>query len=531
VNGPERQRDRNGDGSAAEREQLERLIVNLQRHGLNHDDEDVRSAVLTLLQRGSALTLTESQQAELIMDIRRLCHVHDLPEVLSLSGFPVVYNFQQNFDANTAGPWDRYPDSDGVSRSHRWCLMGFEIGYPIGIPASALTVNARYIEYYSRQGFNVITYKTVRSTEWPAHEFPNWIYLKDLSSPLPLSDEPPAGPVIGDPTTFAEHPRSFSTANSFGVPSAPPTMWKNDVAYALERLGEGKLLIVSVMGSSEREDLRDPVRLAEDFVDVACQAESAGAPAVELNLSCPNTIDLTTDLILPAVCLNPDLTELIVARVAETLRPETALVAKLSWMPHKLLETVVARIADRVHCISGINTLPMEVVNYRGEPTFGSRRVAGVSGVAIRNFGLDFVRTLTKLRKRYRWPFEVIAMGGVMNADDVRAYLRAGADAVQTATGAEDNPLLPLELHRERNGELTAITRQVLKALARRPGTDVASLASAASLSPSAVRAGLSELRRRGILREVEPRSDKGDIAMTGIGYEIDERALQQQLR
>jgi dihydroorotate dehydrogenase len=510
---------------------LDRLLVNLARHGLQ-EDADLRAEIMKLLTRGGdAAMQDEIRRHELAMAIRRFCYVRDLPDVLSLSGAPVVYNFRRSFDDNVRGPWDRLPDWDGVTRGRRWSLLGFDIGYPIGIPASALTVNADYIEYYARYGFNVMTYKTVRSMQWEAHPEPNWVYLSDLDTPLPLSDEPPTGPVRGDRDTFIVDTRSFSTANSFGVPSEAPTEWKQDVATALARLGDGKILIVSVIGSSEREELQEPEKLADDFAAVAVEAEQIGAPAIELNLSCPNTIEPGSGTIKALVCLDADLTALIVARVADSLKPETKLVAKLSWMRHDLLERVLDRIVDRVDCVSGINTLPMKVVDAAGRPTFGERQVAGVSGIAIRNYGLDFVRALAEIKERRGWAFEVLAMGGVMGVDDVHAYLDAGADAVQTATAAQLDPTLALALTEPANASqtttvwsevLTATARQILSALAENPDADVPRLASFALLSPSTVRAGVSELKRRGFIRETSRRGD------ANVGYRIEREALKQ---
>jgi dihydroorotate dehydrogenase len=479
------------------------LLANLKRRKRERADLP-QGEIEALLQRGERLAdLSSAERENLLTDIKRFCHVRDLPDVLSLSGVPVVYNFKREFAENIEAPWDRYPDGDGVTRGRRWSLFGSPIGYPIGVPASVLTANARYIEYYARQGFNVLTYKTVRSREWGPHPFPNWVYLEDAEAPLAVTeDDPPVGRFTGGPDTFPIDPLAFSTANSFGVPSERPEKWKEDVAETIARLGDGKLLIVSVMGSSEDPDLSSPEALADDFATVAQHAEEAGARVIELNLSCPNKLDPVAHSIDPPVCRDPELTDLIVSRVAKAVSPQTRLVAKLTWMRHTLLEEVLHRFAHRVAAVSGINTLPMEVVDEGGNYTFGDRRVAGVSGTAIREYGLDFVRTVTGLRTQHAWNFEIIGMGGAMNADDVRSYFRAGADAVQTATGAEDDPTLPTQLLREAPDALGAEGHIVLGVLEQRPGADLPQLASASRLAPSAVRAALGQLRYLGVLEE-----------------------------
>ena len=73
-------------------------------------------------------------------------------------------------------------------------------------------------------------------------------------------------------------------------------------------------------------------------------------------------------------------------------------------------------------------------------------RLEGVSGSAIRELGLDFITEVTRLRHETHAKFSIIGMGGVMTEEDVLAYRQAGADAVQSATGACLNPELPTEI-------------------------------------------------------------------------------------
>src|SRR5206468_2823887 len=154
----------------------------------------------------------------------------------------------------------------------------------VGVPASVLTATADWIEYYARRGFNVLTYKTVRSALRDAHSKPNWVFLNDLTEPLEPGQTPET---YGDALVWPRDPNAFSMANSFGVPSFAPEIWQKDVSKAVASLRSGQVLIVSVMGTWE--DFKGP-ELIKDFVNVARMAKGAGAPAIELNLSCPNTI-------------------------------------------------------------------------------------------------------------------------------------------------------------------------------------------------------------------------------------------------
>jgi dihydroorotate dehydrogenase len=317
------------------------------------------------------------------------------------------------------------------------------VGFPIGVPASVLTATAEWIDYYARRGFNVLTYKTVRSAAYPAHSPPNWLFLTDLDTPIDPDDGPIE--VVGDPTVWPRDSRSFSMANSFGVPSVEPEEWTGDIRKALSYLRPNQLLIVSVMGYWEKYA---GAKLVKDFVDVAVQAAAIGAPAIELNLSCPNSVDPETGEMKDGlICESAEMTTEIVNAVSRSLPKETRLVIKLSYMERdKLTEVVLPLARERlIHGISAINTVPMEVRTPSGEHAFPGRHRAGVSGIAIREFGHRTVRWLAELRDQHDLVYDIIAMGGVMTPSDVEEYLKLGANAVQSATAAFYNPALAEE--------------------------------------------------------------------------------------
>ena len=53
---------------------------------------------------------------------------------------------------------------------------------------------------------------------------------------------------------------------------------------------------------------------------------------------------------------------------------------------------------------------------------------------------------LKDLRKKLKYPYEIIGVGGVMTPLDYTEYRNAGADAVQSATGAMWNPYLAYDI-------------------------------------------------------------------------------------
>jgi dihydroorotate dehydrogenase len=403
-----------------------------------------------------ATAMAEKPSEAILNNFVRLCVLGRLQPLLAAYEIPhPAYNYFEDFLNNAPGPWDSLPQGWLASTPAVWPVLGYDVGFPIGVPASVLTATADWIEYYARHGFNVLTYKTVRSEQWDAHDEPNWVFLNDGQAPFSPDGERLPDHVQADLSVWPRNPRAFSMANSFGVPSFPPDVWQKDVAESLRRLQSHQLLIVSVMATTEKFEGQEMVR---DFVRVAKLAEEAGAPAIELNLSCPNTLDPNTGSIKRPLCNSPEDTERIVTEVRSSLKAETRLVMKLGYMRHDLLEKVVRPIAKLIDGVSGINTLQVNVRRQDGQATFPGRDEAGISGSAIRDFGLRFVESLNRIRQEHALQFDIIGMGGVMNADDVFAFQRAGAAAIQTATLAFLNANLPQEIYRQLGGAATSET-------------------------------------------------------------------------
>ncbi len=431
---------------------LEDLLRDFKRFlGQMRDEEAKAEARRWLDNIEKPLPQDEASRTKVLHELIRLCVRGQLQLLLAAYRIPhPSYNYFDGFWENTEGPWDSLPLALQAPTPALWSILGFDIGFPIGIPASALTVTASWIDYYARCGFNVLTFKTVRSKAWSAHPNPNWIFLNELDKPLTPGEPLPIA--VGDEFVWPGNPKAFSMANSFGVPSFDHKIWQKDVEKALQLLRSDQLLIVSVMGSYEEYQGKE---LVADFVKVAKLVEETGASAIELNLSCPNSFDPVTKKIRKdLICESPETTADIVKEVRHSLQNNTKLVIKMAHMPRELLEQVVVPLAREINGVSGINTLQMEVRKADGSPAFlgtsedptAPRMKAGVSGVAIREYGLQFVRWLAEIRNQHKLNFDIIGMGGVMNADDVNAYQQAGANAVQTATAAFFNPALPQQV-------------------------------------------------------------------------------------
>ncbi|MDK3257967.1 dihydroorotate oxidase [Blastococcus capsensis] len=356
-------------------------------------------------------------------------------DVLAVAGLPVPgYDVLGTFRENLARPLGPRLPERPTAGARRWRVLGRSVGLPIGVPACVLNGSEAWVRHNLANGYSVLTYKTVRGREHPPNEQPNWTFAPRETASLPPGAE---ADVVADPWDWvAPGTPEVSTVNSFGVPSPPPEEWMADLERSLAAVGEDALLLVSVMGEGNGTDL------VEDFSRTARLAQEAGAPVIELNLSCPNTLSASAGGVKPPLCLDADATVAVVEAVRRALDDRTGLVAKLSWLDEQQLAALVPRLAPLVDGIAGINTLQSRVRRSDGAPTFPGRELAGLSGVAVHGSALDFTRRLVALREAGGLRFDVLAMGGVTDPASFGALFAIGADAVQSASGAFADPFL-----------------------------------------------------------------------------------------
>lgn len=345
-------------------------------------------------------------------------------------------DYDSNFDN---GPVKVYDDTKPYENEGepKYVVLGKKVYSPFGIPAGPL-LNSSYIKYAFERGFDVLCYKTQRSIVTKSNQFPQVLYV-DINGDLTL--EKAAEPLIGL-TETSKSPTDLSITNSFGNPSRGPEFWVEDLKKAKSYQSDGQLLIMSVVGSIQEgfseEDYWD------DFAATAKLAADAGVEAIELNLSCPN---VATEGVL---CYTHDAVVEICKRVKEKVG-NTPVVAKFGYFStdqQELLEKIVTDASPFLSAISAINTISAPVVDEAGEQALpGPNRLkSGVCGASIKWAGLDMVARLKALREKLNLEFEIFGVGGVMTPQDFKTYRKAGADCVQSATGAMWNPHLAQEI-------------------------------------------------------------------------------------
>lgn len=349
--------------------------------------------------------------------------------------FDPAKTFDDNFDH---GPF--LADSTKTYQNTgepQYTFLGHKLYSPFGIGAGSLPTS-KHVRGAFQKGFDVLCYKTQRSVAFTVNEFPNVVYI-DVEGDLTLDDI--SKPVIGHETTDAPVEK-LTITNSFGNPSRGPDFWVEDMKQAVAAQGEGQLLIASVVGTIQegftQEDYYD------DFAKTAALAVNAGAPAIEVNLSCPNVANEGI------ICYTYDAVIEVCKRTKAAIG-DTPLIAKIGHFTdeqQELLEKIVLNTKDYLAAFSAINTLQAPVVDEQGKQLLkGEGRLrAGICGSGIKWAGIDMVKKLDALRKQHGLEYEIIGIGGVMTPSDFQDYRAAGADVVQSVTAAMWNDQLAAEV-------------------------------------------------------------------------------------
>lgn len=340
-------------------------------------------------------------------------------------------NYKDNF---TQGPFNSF--GNGVRYKNkgepRNSFLGNKIYLPFGIPAGPL-LNSRFIKFAFEKGFDICTYKTVRSRKYPCNQWPNILAVKVVGD---LTIEKARKGVIAD----NNYNEPLSITNSFGVPSYSPDFWQEDMEKAVQSAGKGQVMIGSFQGTPKGDG--DVQAYIDDYILTARLVKETGALVLEANLSCPN--EGKADLL----CFDVQ----TVQKIAEGIKNKignTPLLLKLAYFEtDNLLRRFVKAVGLIVDGLVAINTIPANILDKNGKqalPGEGRMR-SGVCGRAVQWAGLDMVKRLRELRQELNLNYSIIGVGGVTKPEDYKKYRQAAADVVMSATGAMWNPYLAEEI-------------------------------------------------------------------------------------
>lgn len=350
---------------------------------------------------------------------------------------PPIYDIHKTYLENLhEGPFFQ----GAVPKRHlppkeKWLdFLGHKIASPLGVPAGPL-LSSSWIKLAADLGFDVLTYKTIRSKAHPAHPLPNMVYVEpqnlgENEQPVQRTDVPPLN---------IEH---LSVTNSFGMPSMSQEFLGEDIEKANRSLKEGQVMIVSVVGTPDIG-----VDFIEDYVNAACFAKDSGAKIIEANFSCPNI-----DRAGGSLYLSPSSVFTLAERIVKAIHP-IPLIIKVGAFPNEALQSEVMRAAARagVQAIEGLNTIKRKVVDRMGNPGLDEDRLySGLCGGMIRQKALSFVERAGRINAKEKLDLAILGVGGITLPKHFDLFLARGAKIALTATGMMWDPYLAAKWHQKK---------------------------------------------------------------------------------
>lgn len=348
-----------------------------------------------------------------------------------------LYDINKSYAENAEqGPFfsEKIPERRWAPREKWLDCLGIPLASPLGVPAGPL-LNSRWIALAAKLGYDLLTYKTIRSRPSSGHGLPNILHVETHGQIGEKQFEGVLYPVEKPSSNLEE----IAITNSFGMPSKGRDFLLKDIAVAQESLSPGQAMIVSVVGTPCQG-----CDFIADFVEAAAIARDAGAKLIEANFSCPNVTSGEGSLYD-----SPKAVEEISRALVQAIGP-IPLIIKMGTLIHPELmrDVLLAAARSGVRGICGINTIKMQVLDRNGLPALGEgRRFSGICGAPIRSVGLDFVRKARRLIDQERLDLTLIGVGGITRPEHVDDYLAAGAEFAQTATGMMWDPYLAEKYH------------------------------------------------------------------------------------
>lgn len=351
-------------------------------------------------------------------------------QTLKMPYYDPTKSYEENYQQ---GPFGGFRETRIEHRGESTeTFLGNQVYKTFGIPAGPL-LNAKFVEAAFRAGFDLPTYKTVRTGFQKSLSFPNVVAV-DVAGDLTL-DQAQAGI-----KTKEGYGQPLSITNSFAVPSLEPDQWQPDMAKAVNSAGKGQVMIASFQGTNRGQGAEAYI---QDYALAAKLVKETGAKILEANLSCPN--EGTAAL----MCFDVER----VVQIAKAIKKEIndiPLLLKLSYFKDdELLRQFVKKVGPLVQGLVAINTIPAKVIKADGSQALPGegRTISGVCGTAIKWAGLTMVKRLLVLRQEFKLNFIIVGVGGIMTESDYREYRQAGADAALSATGSMWNHNLAREIY------------------------------------------------------------------------------------
>lgn len=271
-------------------------------------------------------------------------------------------------------------------------LGGIAMKNPVTVASGTFGYGQEYARLFDVARLGAVTVKGIRARPWPGN-------------PLPRHAEVPGG-----------------LLNAIGLQGpGVEAFLAEDLPFLRER---GVPAIVNIWGAT-----------AEEYAQVAARLDGQpGVAGLELNVSCPNVKEGGASF-----GTRLDTFADVVRRVRAATR--LPILPKLAPNVPDVRPFVQAAQDAGADAISLINTLPAMAVDLETRRPILANRTGGLSGPAIHPVALKHVHDAAQVAT-----VPILAMGGVMTAQDALDFILVGATAVAVGTATLLDPLAPIRV-------------------------------------------------------------------------------------
>jgi dihydroorotate dehydrogenase len=243
----------------------------------------------------------------------------------------------------------------------------------------------------------------------------------------------------------------LTLAVSMGLPSMEPDVWRKDIRRAKDKILDGQILIVSVVGTVPPGG--DPEALVVDYARCAAWAAEAGADAIEVHLAQPDTFFEQNQMIYENVALSAQ----ILYRVRTSV-PVPVLAKVGPFKTPRALHDTATKLAPWASGFVLVHGISRRVLDDKGNAAFegDGRDRADVVGSDTFQVASRQVEEMLSWRKAGAWDRAILAVGGLTTVERARRVLREGADAALVATAALFDPQFAIRFRQARTATAAA---------------------------------------------------------------------------
>ncbi len=204
--------------------------------------------------------------------------------------------------------------------------------------------------------------------------------------------------------------------NAMGLPNPGIDEYMSEIEFAKKTVKAP--IVVSVFGYT-----------AEEYALVAGKAATAGADAIELNVSCPHVQYTGSE-----IGQNSKLLTDVVCKVKANV--QVPVIVKLSPNVTDIVELAKTAVKAGADALTAINTVRALAIDVETQQPILANRKGGLSGAAIKPIALRCVYDIYEALPKT----PIFGCGGVTSWQDAVEFFLAGASAVQigTAIATED---------------------------------------------------------------------------------------------